>query len=217
MNCLKKAGQGAAGSGSADRPVFIDLRGNRGTKFCYFFTKPHSRTFFGQVSINSSAMEWIKILFGEGRDLDTLQMSCRAVVAFIITLLLIRIAGIRTLGKKSAFDNVIIIMLGSILSRVVVGASPFIPTVIACLAFVLVHWLLARVSVYNDTIGRWAKGEKSSLYADGQFNRENMKRSRISDKDIKEGLRLKINDESLDEVKEIFIERSGEISIVKKK
>jgi uncharacterized membrane protein YcaP (DUF421 family) len=128
-------------------------------------------------------MEWIKIVFGEGKDLDTLQMSCRAVVAFLITLLLIRIAGIRTFGKKSAFDNVIIIMLGSILSRVVVGASPFIPTTVACLAFVLVHWL----------------------------------RVRISDKDLKEGLRLEINDESFDDVKEIFIERSGEISIVKKK
>jgi uncharacterized membrane protein YcaP (DUF421 family) len=162
-------------------------------------------------------MEWLKILFGEGKDLDALQMSCRAVVAFIITLALIRIAGIRTFGKKSAFDNVIIIMLGSILSRVVVGASPFVPTVVACLAFVAVHWLLARVSVNNDRIGKWVKGEKSSLYADGQFNIENMKRSRISDKDIKEGLRLQINDESLDQVKEIFIERSGEISIVKKK
>ena len=162
-------------------------------------------------------MEWIKILFGEGKDLDTLQMSCRAVVAFLITLLLIRIAGIRTFGKKSAFDNVIIIMLGSVLSRVVVGASPFIPTTVACLAFVMVHWVLARISVTNDTIGRWVKGEKSSLYADGQFNRKNMMRARISDKDLKEGLRLGINDESFEQVKEIFIERSGEISIVKKK
>jgi len=44
-----------------------------------------------------------------------------------------------------------------------------------------------------------------------------MKRSSISDKDIREGLRLKLNDESLEEVQEIFIERNGEISIVKKK
>jgi uncharacterized membrane protein YcaP (DUF421 family) len=162
-------------------------------------------------------MEWIKVLFGEGKDLDALQMSCRAVVTFIIALALIRIAGIRTFGKKTAFDNVIIIMLGSILSRVVVGASSFVPTVVACLAFVLVHWLLARISVYNETIGRWVKGERSSLYSDGQFNRENMKRSRISDKDIRESLRLRLNEESFDQVKEIFLERNGEMSIIKKK
>jgi uncharacterized membrane protein YcaP (DUF421 family) len=162
-------------------------------------------------------MECIRIIFGEGKDLDSLQMASRAVVAFLITLLLIRIAGIRTFGKKSAFDNVIIIMLGSILSRVVVGASPFIPTVAASLAFVLVHWFLAWISLYNDTIGRWIKGEKSCLYANGRENTENMKRARISHKDLVESVRLRINDESFEQVKEMFIERNGEISVVKKK
>lgn len=75
------------------------------------------------------AMDWIKVFFGEGKDLDALQMSCRSVVTFIIALVLLRLAGIRTFGKRSAFDNVIIIMLGSILSRVPVGASPFVRTV----------------------------------------------------------------------------------------
>ena len=84
-------------------------------------------------------MNWMDALFGHGRDLDALQMSCRAVVIFVIALLLLRIAGIRTIGKKSAFDQVIIIMLGAILSRPVVGASAFLPAVISSLTFVLVQ------------------------------------------------------------------------------
>jgi uncharacterized membrane protein YcaP (DUF421 family) len=162
-------------------------------------------------------MEWIKTIFGEGQHLDCLQMSSRAVVTFFVTLLLIRIAGIRTFGKKSPFDNVIIILLGSVLSRAVVGASPYIPTMVGCLALVLVHWLLAWLSLYNETIGRWVKGEKASLYAREKENKDNMRRSRISKKDLEEGLRLKINDGSFDQVEEIFIERNGEISVVKKK
>jgi len=161
-------------------------------------------------------MEWVKIVFGEGSDLNCLQMSSRAVVTFFVTLVLIRIAGIRTFGKRSAFDNVIMILLGSVLSRAVVGASPYIPTVVGCLAFVLVHWVLAWISLYNDTVGRWVKGEKESLYADGTFNKKNMKRSRISTKDIEESLRLTNQAEGFEEVKEIFIERSGDISIIKK-
>jgi len=108
------------------------------------------------------------------------------------------------------------ILLGSVLSRAVVGASPYIPTVVGCLAFVLVHWVLAWISLYNDTVGRWVKGEKESLYADGTFNKKNMKRSRISTKDIEESLRLTNQAEGFEEVKEIFIERSGDISIIKK-
>jgi len=95
-------------------------------------------------------MHLIHMLFGTGKDLNSLQMVCRAIVSFLITLLLIRIAGIRTFGKRSAFDNVIVIMLGSIFSRVVVGASPFVPTTLACLAFVLVHWLLGWISVRSE-------------------------------------------------------------------
>ena len=102
------------------------------------------------------------------------------------------------------------------LSRAVVGASPYIPTVVGCLAFVLVHWVLAWISLYNDTVGRWVKGEKESLYANGTFNEKNMRRSRISMKDIKESLRVSTHSEGLEEVKEIFIERSGNISIIKK-
>src|ERR1700729_2929957 len=137
-------------------------------------------------------MAILHLLFGEGKDLDSLQMVCRAIVAFFLTLLLIRIAGIRTFGKKTPFDNVITIMLGSIFSRVVVGASAFIPTTLACLAFVLVHRLLAWLSLYNDTIGGWIKGEASSLYADGQRNERNMRAARISEKDLSESVRQRI-------------------------
>jgi uncharacterized membrane protein YcaP (DUF421 family) len=161
-------------------------------------------------------MEWITFIFGHGTHLNSLQMSSRAILTFFITLLLLRIAGIRTFGKKSAFDNVITILLGSILSRAVVGASPFVPTVVGCLAFVLVHWLLARLSFYSDWIGWFVKGEKASLYAKGEENKANMKNAHITQKDLLEGVRLKINENSFDEVEEIFIERNGEISIVKK-
>lgn len=161
-------------------------------------------------------MHILLTLFGEGKDLNSLQMVCRAIVSFFLTLGLIRVAGIRTFGKKTAFDNVIVIMLGSIFSRVVVGASAFIPTTLACLAFVLIHRLLAWLSLYNDTIGRWVKGEPSSLYSEGKLHEENMRGARVSEKDLRESVRQQINEDSLEHVREIIQERNGEISVVKK-
>src|SRR5579871_208635 len=149
-------------------------------------------------------MNLLHTLFGQGKDLNGLNMVCRAVVSFFLTLLLIRIAGIRTFGKKTPFDNVITIMLGSIFSRVVVGASPFVATTLACLAFVLIHRLLAWASLYNETIGRWIKGEASTLYADGLPNEKNMRAARISKKDLAESIRQQINEDSLEHVKEII-------------
>jgi len=163
-----------------------------------------------------STMEWIHMLFGTGKDLSSLQMVCRAVLAFLLTLALIRIAGIRTFGKRSAFDNVIVIMLGSIFSRVVVGASPFLPTTLACLAFVLVHSGLGWVSVRSDLIGRLVKGEREILFAEGKMNERNMRRVMVSKKDLLESVRLRLNSDNLDEVREIVLERSGEISVIRK-
>jgi uncharacterized membrane protein YcaP (DUF421 family) len=162
-----------------------------------------------------AVMNILHTLFGEGKDLNSLQMVCRAFVSFFLTLALIRIAGIRTFGKKTPFDNVITIMLGSIFSRVVVGASPFIATTLACLMFVLIHRFLALASLYSDRVGRLVKGEASSLYSDGQINWRNMRDARVSGKDLRESVRQRINEDDFTHVKEIIQERNGEISVIK--
>jgi uncharacterized membrane protein YcaP (DUF421 family) len=160
-------------------------------------------------------MHILSTLFGHGKDLNSLQMVSRAAVSFFLTLILIRIAGIRTFGKKTPFDNVITIMLGSIFSRVVVGASPFIPTTLACLAFVLIHRLLARASFYSNWIGFLVKGEASSLYEDGHLNIKNMRAASVSENDLLESVRQRINEGDFSHVRQIVQERNGEVSVVK--
>jgi uncharacterized membrane protein YcaP (DUF421 family) len=157
----------------------------------------------------------IEVLFGHGSHLDCLQMSSRAFLTFFVTLALLRVAGVRTFGKRSAFDNVIIIMLGSVLSRAVIGASPFIPTCVGCLVFVLIHRALAWLSQRKDWIGRVVKGQPEKLFADGRPLAKNMARSMISEKDLLESLRLQLNQDSFEQVREMFLERSGDISVVK--
>jgi len=143
-------------------------------------------------------------------------MSCRAVIAFMAALILIRLAGQRTFGKRSAVDNVILIMLGAVLSRAVVGASPALPVFISSLVLCLFHRLLAWLSVYNDSIGKLVKGDKYSLYKNGKENQQNRKSLLLSEKDLMEGVRLQMNENNFKNVAEIFMERNGEISVIKK-
>src|SRR4026208_1946618 len=113
-------------------------------------------------------MQMIYELFGQGQDLDALQMSLRAIVIFFIALILIRYAGMRIFGIKTAFDTCIIIMLGAVLTRAIVGASPFIPIVAASIALVTVHKIIAVISVNNPLISHLVKGTPFSLYKDGK-------------------------------------------------
>ncbi len=155
-------------------------------------------------------------LFGEGKELNALQMADRAFVMFFITLILIRIAGMRAFGQKSAFDMIIVIMLGAILSRAVTGASAFFPTVVAGFVLAVVHRLLALISIYNETIGSIIKGSKTILFRNNKVIKKNMMNCCVSYKDLQEEVRLILNETTMDNVEEIFMERSGKISIVKK-
>jgi uncharacterized membrane protein YcaP (DUF421 family) len=160
-------------------------------------------------------MEWFVSLFAQTTHLSILQMVIRALLVFIAALLMLRLAGKRTFGKRSAIDNVIMIMLGAILSRAVVGASPFVPVILSSLVIVLFHRLLVFISIYNRQIGMLVKGKKESLYKSGSWNEVKMRRCMMSKEDVMEGVRIQINSESFSTIQEIFIERNGEISIVR--
>src|SRR6185369_12555649 len=119
-----------------------------------------------------------------------LQMSVRAFTMFIIMLVLIRFAGMRTFAKKSSFDNIIVIMLGAILARGVVGASPYWSTVAASVVMVVLHRLIAWLSVKNRKFEKLVKGTYIKLYHDGSLVNGNLEKTGMSENDLHESLRL---------------------------
>src|SRR5881398_2717627 len=100
-------------------------------------------------------MELLKEIFGEGKDLNVIQMSSRGIVVFIIAFLLIRISGRRSFGIRTPLDNIITISLGAILNRAIVGASAFLPVIVCCLVIVLMHRLFGWLIVRHKAFGRF--------------------------------------------------------------
>src|ERR1700712_4547819 len=105
-------------------------------------------------------MKTLVEIFGEGKDLNVLQMSSRAIVIFLIALVLIRISGRRSFGIRTPLDNIIVISLGAILSRAIVGASPFLPVVIACFTIVILHRFLGWLISNNERLSEILEGNK---------------------------------------------------------
>jgi uncharacterized membrane protein YcaP (DUF421 family) len=161
-------------------------------------------------------MEIFIQIFGQGKDLNCLQMSCRGVVVFLIALMLIRISGRRSFGLHTPLDNIISIILGAILSRAIVGASDFLPVIVACTVIVVVHRLLGWLIAHHKSFAALIEGNKIILYKDNRFIQENLGKALVCEEDVMQGVRKSALTENLDKIDRIFIERNGQISAIKK-
>jgi len=153
-------------------------------------------------------------LWGSGNDLDALQMAVRAVVLFAIALVLIRLSGRRSFGRHTAFDNIIVIMLGAILSRPVYGASPFWPIVAASGAIVALHRVIGVAKSRWSLVERLVAGRVDVLWRAGRLDTAKMTRHEISVSDLDAAARAAVHVESHEGVPEIRIETSGELTVV---
>ena len=162
-------------------------------------------------------MDTISLLFGQGRTLDPLQMGIRSIVVFLVALVLIRISGRRSFGQRSPFDSVVVILLGATLSRAIVGASPFVATVVASFVIVACHRLLAWACMRSPALERLVGGVEREVFSNGAFNAREMDTALITPTDVQESVRQKTGSRSMDNVAAAILERNGEVSVIRKK
>ena len=148
--------------------------------------------------------------------LTLLQMMIRAILIFFVAILLIRISGLRTLGKLSAFDNLTTLIMGAILGRaIVVADQPFFESLITVGLIMILHRALAWLTFRSKIAGTLIKGEPIVLMKNSHWQNNNLRRTDISIDDIEEALRQDLHASSMDTVKDIYLERSGKISMIR--
>jgi uncharacterized membrane protein YcaP (DUF421 family) len=161
-------------------------------------------------------MNIFKTIFGEGHDLDTLQMCARAVVVFVIALVLIRVSGRRSFGVKTSLDNIIAILLGAVLSRAVVGASQFVPVILCCLVIVCLHRVLSLVIIRFPGVGRLVEGKHILVFEHGHFIDQHLRMGLVAREDIMEGVRKSALTEDMSKIDKVYLERNGDVSPILK-
>ncbi|WP_410216908.1 DUF421 domain-containing protein [Paracoccus sp. (in: a-proteobacteria)] len=117
----------------------------------------------------------------------------------------------------TAFDVILGIMLGSVVSRAISGQPPFVPTLCAAVDLVALPWLLSRIAFRWSPFGTLIKGRTWILVQDGKVDWEPMSRSNLSRADLLGAFRLKASITDWTSVKEARLERNGEISVIQRK
>src|SRR3954466_14830398 len=117
-----------------------------------------------------------------GLDADSLgvvQTALRALIVYFVALAFVRIGDKRVLGKNTAFDVVIGIMFGSVMSRAITNADEFVPILAAGGVLVALHFAVALLTFRSDRIGNLVKGSERALVRDGQIDWDQMAAAHI--------------------------------------
>ena len=166
------------------------------------------------MQLHSRMQSFVDTVFGHGKDLNALQMGCRALVLFFVALVLVRIAGMRAFGRRSSVDTVIIVGLGAVMTRAIYGASPAIPIIVASTVLVVLHRVVGMITSVWPRLERLVKGRAQVVFHDGHMNDKILHRTGISPADLDEAARSKARAASKQDVREIHLEADGELTVL---
>jgi uncharacterized membrane protein YcaP (DUF421 family) len=156
-------------------------------------------------------------LLGLGEPIEevgVVAMALRTAIVYVVALVLVRLSSRRLLAKASAFDVIVAIMLGSILSSAINGSAPFLHSLVAGAVLLGMQWLFATVAVHTHWLGPLVKGGPVLLIRDGQVQEDGMREVDLTHEDLAEALRLQIHDEDPARVRRAYMERNGKISVI---
>jgi uncharacterized membrane protein YcaP (DUF421 family) len=151
----------------------------------------------------------------EPKELTFLQVSIRGIIVFVVTVIAVRLSTKRSLAEKTAFDAVLVVIIGSMLARAINGSGPFFATLGGGFVLVLLHRFFGLAAYYSHTFGILVKGKPEVLVLNGRVQHETMRWNQISEHDLQEDMRLEAKTEDLSTIKVARVERSGDISFMK--
>ena len=135
----------------------------------------------------------------------------RAIIIYIYAIFLIRISDKR-FHFETTIDFILVIIIGSIFGRAVNGSSSLLEAMITTALLFFLHWLFAFFSFRHHSFGLLIKGKPEVLIHEGQILWENLKKNQITEEDLREMCREKLNHDMLNQIKIARLERTGKIS-----
>jgi uncharacterized membrane protein YcaP (DUF421 family) len=165
----------------------------------------------------SDIADVFRFLLGSGVDAENLgaiQMGVRAALVYVVTVIIVRLGKKRFLGRATAFDVILGIMLGSIVSRAVTGNAPLLPALVAAAVLVLLHFVFSGIAMRWHGFGKAIKGSSMVMIRDGKVDGRAMGRAHMTEHDLREDLRAK-SVSHIEQVAEARLERNGDLSVIK--
>jgi uncharacterized membrane protein YcaP (DUF421 family) len=136
------------------------------------------------------------------------------VLAYSFLIVALRVSGKRTLSKINAFDLVVTVALGSTLASVITSNQLALAEGALALALLVgLQFAITWLSVRSRFVSQLVKGEPTLLYYKGNFIREQMRRERVVEAEVRQAIRVEGASAGAD-IHAVILETDGSFSVV---
>src|SRR3954466_2078630 len=135
----------------------------------------------------ANALETIDELLGlslKSEQLGFGHMAARAAVMYVALIVLVRFAKKRFLGQATAFDYILVVLIGAVAGRAMTGGAPYFASLFGLFVLVAMHWVFSATSQRSQAFSHFIKGNATTIIMNGKINRDAMARAHMSRDDL---------------------------------
>ena len=133
---------------------------------------------------------------------------------YVALVVLLRVSGSRTIASMRAFDFIVTVALGSVFGRALTAKGVSLAeAIVAFLLLIVLQYAVARLQVGSGRFARAVTNPPTLLYFRGRFQREGMRRARVTEQELRAVVRKKGHG-SLSEVEALVLEASGDVAVI---
>ena len=140
----------------------------------------------------------------------------RAIIIYIIVLVVMRLMGKREIGQLQPFELVISIMIADLASIPMTDTGvPIFNGIVPILGLLAMHLLITVLNIKSVSIRKITCGKPTILVYRGKIDEEALKKERFTVSELQERLRGK-DVFDLGDVEYAILETNGEVSVIQK-
>jgi uncharacterized membrane protein YcaP (DUF421 family) len=143
-----------------------------------------------------------------------LRVLAVSLMAYTAMVVILRIAGKRSLAKLNAFDLVVTVALGSTLATVLLSKDVALAEgVLAFTALAALQWVVSRLSIASSWFQKLVRAEPRLLLHNGQYRYGAMAQERVTAAEVDAAVR-NAGQGRLEGVAAVVLETDGSMSVI---
>ncbi len=138
----------------------------------------------------------------------------RAVVVYAVLLAMIRLSGKRTMGQFTAFDMLLIVLLGNAVQNALLGTDTSMSGgLLLAATLIVLNWSVGFVTARSKRAERVLEGAPVVLARNGHVYRDVLRRELVSRDDFAKAMR-EAGCSDIDRIRLALLETNGHITIL---